>query len=125
MKEDFSIKNILVTEKIEDYELLDSGGSEKLEKYGEFVLRRPDLQAIWEKSLGEKEWEKNEAFFVRSGTAGKWKKTKTMGDVWNVSLNDLVFQLQLLPSKHLGVFPEQAVQWEWLQEKNIQRKSKS
>lgn len=116
--------DILITEKSADYELLDSGGGEKLERYGKIVLRRPDLQAIWEKSLPEEEWKKSDAVFTRSGTAGRWKKSKEINDTWNVSLEGLVFELQLLPSKHLGLFPEQSVQWKWLEEKVKNRKLK-
>lgn len=110
------MQNILITEKSKDYELLDSGEGEKLERYGKVILRRPDLQAIWEKSLSKEEWEKSDAVFTRTGTAGKWKKSKEINDRWNVSLGELVFELQLLPSKHLGLFPEQGVQWKWLEE---------
>ncbi|MDQ5969088.1 MAG: Methyltrans protein [Patescibacteria group bacterium] len=118
------MQNILITEKSKDYELLDSGEGEKLERYGRVILRRPDLQAIWEKSLPKEEWEKSDAVFTRTGTAGKWKKSKEINDTWNVSLEELVFELQLLPSKHLGLFPEQGVQWKWLEEKVKSRKLK-
>lgn len=111
------MQDILITEKSKDYELLDSGDGEKLERYGKVVLRRPELQAIWEKSLSEEEWKKADATFTRTGTAGKWKKTKEISDSWDVSLGGLVFELQLLSSKHLGLFPEQSAQWKWLEEK--------
>ncbi len=117
--------DILLTEKSSDYELLDSGGGEKLERYGKIVLRRPDLQAIWEKSLGEEEWRKTDATFTRIGTSGNWKKSNTNKDSWSISLEGLVFELQLLPSKHLGVFPEQSAQWRWLREKIKERKLKA
>lgn len=117
------MSNILITEKSTDYELLDSGLGEKLERYGDMVLSRPDPQAIWSKTLEESEWKKADAIFTRVGTAGKWKTSKKPGDSWNIKLNDLIFQLQLLPSKHIGLFPEQSAQWKWLGEK-IEARSK-
>lgn len=115
----------LITEKSKDYELLDSGGGEKLERYGEFVLRRPDPQAIWQKRL-KIEWEKADAVYERQGTSGRWKKN-TLPESWKINLEGISFNLSLLPSKHLGVFPEQVSQWKWLENKigeNIKEKKK-
>jgi 23S rRNA (cytosine1962-C5)-methyltransferase len=114
----------LITEPSADYELLDSGLGEKLERYGQVVLSRPDPQAIWSKTLPESDWKKANAIFVRVGTSGKWKTLMKKGDSWQVKINDLKFQLQLLPSKHLGVFPEQSVQWSWLESKIDERNKK-
>ena len=108
---------ILITEKSTDYELLDSGGGEKLERYGRVILSRPDPQAIWQKSLSVTEWKKADAVFSRIGTTGKWKINKEIKEPWTVSLEGLSFSLKLLPSKHLGLFPEQSAQWKWLSEK--------
>ena len=110
---------ILITEKSDDYELLDSGAGEKLERYGKVVLARPDPQAIWPKSLGKEEWKKADAVFSHGkGPAGRWvSRTGLDTEDWKVSLEGLVFQLKLLPSKHLGLFPEQSAQWKWLEEK--------
>jgi 23S rRNA (cytosine1962-C5)-methyltransferase len=107
---------ILVTEKSKDYELLDSGEGEKLERYADFVLRRPDPQVLWSKNLPLAEWEKADAVYSRNGMSGKWEVKKEIG-MWKVSLNNLTFSLKLLPSKHLGIFPEQVAQWQWLEEK--------
>ncbi|MFA5888916.1 MAG: class I SAM-dependent methyltransferase [Candidatus Paceibacterota bacterium] len=121
------IDNILITEKSVDYELLDSGEGEKLERYGKVVLSRPDPQAIWSKSLPESEWKKADAVFSRVGTTGKWevvassKHLASKGGFWNIQLDNLTFQLQLLPSKHIGVFSEQSEQWKWLEEKIVSR----
>jgi 23S rRNA (cytosine1962-C5)-methyltransferase len=106
---------IFYTEKSKDYELIDSGDCEKLERYGELVLRRPDPQAIWSKSLSTIEWEKANATYVRSETSGKWSKQKNVSVPWNIELEGINFSLDLLPSKHLGVFPEQVSQWKWLE----------
>ena len=107
---------ILITEKSADYELLDSGAGEKLERYGRVILARPDPQAIWSKSLGENEWKKADAVFTHGeGSSGRWvSRTGLDTGGWKVSLGGLTFQLKLLPSKHLGLFPEQSAQWKWL-----------
>ena len=111
------MQNILITEKSTDYELVDSGDGEKLERYGNVILSRPDPQVLWSKGLTGLEWNKALAVFTRAGTSGKWKISSETKQPWNVSLNGLTFQLQLLPSKHLGLFPEQGVQWKWLEDK--------
>lgn len=113
---------ILVTEKTEGYELLDSGGGEKLERYGSMVLSRPDPQAVWPKKLETSEWEKADATYTRSAESGKWKKSENVSESWQVKLEDITFNLKLLPSKHLGLFPEQSAQWKWLEEKIKSRK---
>ena len=111
------MQNILITEKSADYELIDSGEGEKLDRYGKIILSRPDPQALWPKNLTEAEWNEALAVFTRTGTSGKWKTSSEIKQPWNVSLNSLTFQLQLLPSKHLGLFPEQSVGWKWLEDK--------
>lgn len=108
--------NILITERSKDYELLDSGDGQKLERYGKSVLSRPDPQAIWKKSLNEDVWDKADAKYVRSGQSGKWDVKNNPDSDWNVELEGVNFSLKLLPSKHLGVFPEQSAQWTWLRE---------
>jgi 23S rRNA (cytosine1962-C5)-methyltransferase len=116
-----SLENILITKKSTDYELLDSGDGQKLERYAtgadSVVLSRPELQALWSKSLSETEWQKADAVFTRTGTTGKWQVTKTIPEPWTITLDGVTLSLKLLPSKHLGVFPEQSEQWKWLAEK--------
>jgi|SRR3989344_638380 len=111
------MENLLVTEKSFNYELLDSGEGEKLERYGKVILSRPDPQALWSKSLPLSEWQKADAVFKRNSTSGKWDIRNEMPKGWGISLEGLIFNLGLMPSKHLGVFPEQSVQWRWLSEK--------
>ena len=107
----------LITEKSADYELLDSGSGEKLERYGKVVLSRPDPQAIWSKKLTDTDWKKADAVFTRAGTSGKWQIKNNPPEPWEISLCGLKFALKLLPSKHLGVFPEQSSNWQWLTDK--------
>ena len=104
----------LITEKSKDYELIDSGDGEKLERYGRYTLRRPDPQVLWPKSLSQKEWERADSTYLRSSATGKWLKPL---ESWRIELEGLVFNLSLLPSKHLGVFPEQSEQWKWMEER--------
>src|SRR5688572_15431143 len=99
-----------------DYELIDCGDFEKLERFGNVVLIRPEPQAVWRKALSEKDWTKAHhiRFKGRSATSGEWikKDTKTP-DRWHVNYDNTVisinFRLALTSFKHLGIFPEQAV----------------
>lgn len=113
--------DILITKKTKDYELLDSGDGEKLERYGEYVFVRPDTQAIWQKKLSSAEWSKVDAVFSHGVRSGKWNIKTGIKESWYISVNDLVFSLLILPSKHLGIFPEQFSQWSWIEEKISQR----
>lgn len=106
----------LITKPSKDYELIDSGDGEKLERYGNLILRRPDPQVLWKKSLTNDVWEKADASYIRAGTSGKWVKSKELETPWKINLQELSFSLDLLPSKHLGVFPEQVEGWKWLSE---------
>ncbi|KND50718.1 MAG: 23S rRNA (cytosine1962-C5)-methyltransferase [Parcubacteria bacterium C7867-003] len=108
---------ILITDKSEDYELLDSGNGQKLERYGSVVLSRPDNQAIWPKTLKDTDWQKADAVFTHGESSGRWAKKDGLLDEWQIVLEGLRFNLKLLPSKHLGLFPEQSQNWKWLEEK--------
>lgn len=110
------MENILVTKSSADYELIDSGDGEKLERYGKVVLSRPDPQVLWSRSAPEK-WKSADAVYTRSGTSGKWKILKEIPEPWRTTFGGITFALKLQPSKHLGVFPEQSAQWAWLSEK--------
>ncbi len=110
-----------------DYELLDCGNFEKLERFGTYVTIRPEPQAVWPKVYTEKDWEKmaHVKFMPRSSSSGDWKKFKQMPDQWEITYklkevgskqtvagSDLVFRLGLTSFKHVGIFPEQAVNWD-------------
>lgn len=106
-----------------EYELLDSGGFEKLERFGKWVLRRPEPQAIWDKSLDEKQWfSMASATFARGvggdPEKGNWQLKSGMPERWWVKYSlpniDLQFRLGLTSFKHVGLFPEQASNWEWI-----------
>jgi 23S rRNA (cytosine1962-C5)-methyltransferase len=114
---------ILTPEYWKDYELLDCGDFEKLERFGDYVTIRPEPQAVWKKVWSNAEWEKQAhvRFIPRSSSAGEWKKIKKMPDQWQISYPlqfkrsenlHLTFRLGLTSFKHVGVFPEQAVNWD-------------
>ncbi|MDB5062040.1 MAG: oxidoreductase, partial [Mucilaginibacter sp.] len=110
-----------------DYELIDCGDFEKLERFGNIILIRPEPQAVWSKALTEAEWQKlhHIKFKGRSATAGDWiKKDPKMPDRWHVEYknNDVAikFRLGLTSFKHLGIFPEQAVNWDYISD-NIKK----
>lgn len=100
----------------EDYELLDSGDSRRLERFGDFVLSRPDPQIIWRPALSERHWENADAVYGKndSGKAG-WDMKSKMPKQWIVRYKNLTFQARLSPFKHTGIFPEQALHWDWMQ----------
>ena len=119
-----------------DYELLDSGNGEKLERFGRYVLRRPEPKALWEPSMAEAEWRRlSHVAFVPGagfGKAGKedsgtWNRLKKMEDQWEIHYNGapeaethaasdlhIALRLGLTSFKHVGVFPEQADNWEFI-----------
>jgi 23S rRNA (cytosine1962-C5)-methyltransferase len=102
----------------EDYELLDSGEGEKLERYGAYRLVRPEPEAVWRRMLPQKEWVAADAVFRPSSEelGGHWDMLQKVPDSWTMDYKGLRFQIQLGPSRHVGVFPEQACQWDWVSE---------
>jgi len=112
-----------------DYELIDSGGFEKLERFGQFTLRRPEPQAVWPKTISEKEWERlSHAWFKRTkgndssdNERGEWLQKPSMPDQWFVEYRykkmHLKFRLGMTSFKHVGLFPEQAANWNFIYDK--------
>ncbi|MBS1525951.1 MAG: class I SAM-dependent methyltransferase [Bacteroidetes bacterium] len=103
-----------------DYELIDCGDFEKLERFGNFVLIRPEPQAVWSKQLPQSEWQKlhHIKFKGRSATTGDWlKKNNNIPDRWHIEYKNpevsIKFRLALTSFKHVGIFPEQAVNWDY------------
>src|SRR3546814_472578 len=98
-----------------DYALLDSGDGEKLEKFGEFTLVRPDPQILWSRSLPIQEWNNADAVFHRSvADKGIWKMKKVIPDEWPMQWEDMIAMAKLSPFKHTGIFPEQSSHWQWM-----------
>ncbi len=107
----------LITKSKEDYELLDSGKEEKLERYGDIVLARPDNQALWEKSLSEAEWKNADGHFIRKGNEAEWVTRADFPKEWPISFGGLTLIIRPTSFKHTGLFPEQLSNWEWAREK--------
>ena len=119
-----------------DYELIDSGHGEKLERFGKYVLRRPEPKALWDPSLPEADWRKRTHVVFKPGAgfgkagkedSGTWERTGRMEDQWGIVYNGtqdaethaasdlhLSLRLGLTAFKHVGVFPEQAPNWEFI-----------
>lgn len=104
-------KLTLITKPAFGYELVDSGGEEKLERFGDVVLARPDPQALWEKGI--KEWQP-QARFIRKGEKGEWQGS--VPPEWRVEFGGLQFLIKPTSFKHTGLFPEQLANWQWSQE---------
>ena len=101
-----------------DYEILDMADGEKLERWGNIILIRPDPQIIWkEKSFPEK-WKNANAKYNRSNTGGgNWNFIKPLPKSWQIKYKDLTFNIKPMGFKHTGIFPEQAVNWDWMMNK--------
>lgn len=116
---------LLSPEKHTDYQLIDTGGFEKLERFGQYILSRPEPQAIWDKSMSQQEWDKQaNAVFKRdknSQEKGQWVSKPDMPDRWNIQYRSgslhLRAKLALSSFKHVGVFPEQATNWDYIAKK--------
>ena len=102
-----------VSDKWKDYALLDCSDGEKLERWGGYILRRPDPQAIW--STGrEGPWNRADAVYARSSSGGgRWTRSDVPPQ-WQVRYGDLVFRIKLMNFKHTGLFPEQAANWDFI-----------
>ena len=100
-----------------EYELLDSGGGEKLEHFGGYTLVRPDPRAIWQKNLSETAWNSADSTYRRTDPkTGTWTTQQPPPSPWKVTYHEMTFGLRPTEFKHVGVFPEQAVNWNWIQQ---------
>ncbi|MEE0867132.1 MAG: class I SAM-dependent methyltransferase, partial [Clostridia bacterium] len=107
-----------------DYECIDTANGEKLERWGSIILCRPDPQVIWDKKSNPELWEKSDARYFRSSSGGgKWEYNNKMPEKWCVKYKDLTFNIKPMGFKHTGLFPEQAVNWDYMAEKIRQRGS--
>ncbi|HIS85677.1 MAG TPA: class I SAM-dependent methyltransferase [Candidatus Faecivicinus avistercoris] len=105
---------MLIASDWKDYEVLDTGDGEKLERWNDIVLRRPDPQAIWPKQRPEI-WRRADAHYSRSAKGGgEWTFFKELPERWTVRYRDLQFYVRPTGFKHTGLFPEQAVNWDWM-----------
>lgn len=101
-----------------DYELLDASDGERLERWGEVILIRPDPQIIWKTPREHPMWKRAHARYLRSNTGGgRWEEYRKVPDVWKIKYHELTFQLKTMGFKHTGIFPEQAVNWDFVMQK--------
>ena len=101
------------SDKWKDYELLDCGSGEKLERWGSYTLVRPDPQAIWQTERHHRGWQKPDARYSRSSSGGGAWETKHIPERWTVNYGALTFNIKPMNFKHTGLFPEQAANWDW------------
>lgn len=112
--------NILSTTGWQDYELIDSGYGQRLERFGQYTIVRPDPQIIWKPKLSESEWHQADAKFEKTtGDKGEWKFKNRIPERWQMKYKDLSFYCKLSPFKHTGLFPEQSLHWDWMQQKIV------
>ena len=101
--------------KWEDFEIIDMANGEKLEKWGNITLIRPDPQIIWKEKSFPKKWDKANAIYQRSKTGGgAWKYKTKLPQNWQIKYDNLTFNIKPMGFKHTGLFPEQAVNWDWM-----------
>ena len=101
-----------------DYELLDTGGGERLERFGQYSFVRPYEEAVWKKTL-KKEWSEANGKFIPAKTGEKagWRINKNVDKIWVMSHRDIKFNVSPTPFRHFGFFPEQASHWDFIEEK--------
>jgi len=106
---------LLLTPEWQDYELIDSGHGAKLERYGPYTFVRPEHQAIWQPALPPEHWQVAHAVFEPTGeeSGGRWQLNKPVKTPWKMDYKGLRFLAFTTNSRHMGVFPEQAVHWDW------------
>lgn len=102
----------------EEYEILDMAKGNKLERWGDIVLIRPDPQIIWKEKQNPDLWRKASAIYKRSKTGGgAWEYKKIIPEAWQIKYKNLTFNIKPMGFKHTGLFPEQAINWDWMIQK--------
>ena len=106
-----------IADQWKDYEVIDTSGGEKLERWGKYTLVRPDPQVIWNTPRTDRRWKSYDGRYARSASGGgKWSENR-LPEHWQVGYGDLTFQVKPMNFKHTGIFPEQAVNWDFEMEK--------
>ncbi|MBN1522080.1 MAG: class I SAM-dependent methyltransferase [Candidatus Aureabacteria bacterium] len=107
---------LLIAKDWTDYELIDAGEGERLERWGKYIFVRPDPQVIWPRVKNSKLWEAPHAKYFRSSRGGgRWEKYRDFPERWQISYKNLSFTIRPTDFKHMGLFPEQAVNWSWIE----------
>ena len=105
---------LIVSDKWKDFQIIDSGDGQKLEKWDKFILLRPEPQAVWAKS-DDKLWSRADAVYTRSSKGGgQWNYYKSIPESWNITYGNMVLKVHPTGFKHTGLFPEQAANWDWI-----------
>ncbi len=108
---------MIIADKWIDYELLDAADGKKLEKWGDIILDRPDPQIIWTQKSDSKVWNNAHAVYHRSKSGGgEWEYKKSIPEKWQIKYRDLTFNIKPMGFKHTGLFPEQAVNWDFIKD---------
>lgn len=111
-----AVREMFLADGWKDYELIDCDSGEKLERWGEHLLIRPDPQIVWSMPEGERSplWKKADARYIRSSSGGgKWEVYHKLPESWEISYRELRFGIKPMGFKHTGLFPEQAANWDW------------
>lgn len=112
------MNNNLVAQHWQDYECIDTGNGEKLERWKDVILRRPDPQAIWPIDCEDSEWKRPHAHYHRSKKGGgSWEYLKKVNEKWTIHYRHLAFKVSPTGFKHTGIFPEQAANWDYMMDK--------
>ena len=107
-----------VSNEWKDYECIDAGNGEKLERWKDVILRRPDPQAMWVCDMDSEIWNNPDGHYYRSNKGGgHWEFSKQLKDYWTVSYKHLTFKVSPTDFKHTGLFPEQATNWDFMMNK--------
>ncbi len=102
-----------IADKWKNYEVLDCSGGEKLERWGDYFLVRPDPQVIWNTPKNDPHWKKKNGHYHRSSKGGGEWEFFNLPEQWSINYGDLTFHLKPFSFKHTGLFPEQATNWDW------------
>ena len=107
-----------IANKWEEYKIIDMADGQKLEKWGKIILSRPDPQIVWKNKSFPSEWKKANAIYSRSNTGGgSWEYKSKIPSNWQIKYKDLTFNIKPMGFKHTGLFPEQAINWDWMRDK--------
>ncbi|WP_046215087.1 class I SAM-dependent methyltransferase [Paenibacillus wulumuqiensis] len=107
-----------IADQWKDYELIDTGDGERLERWGEILLRRPDPQIIWPKKSDDPRWNQVHGHYHRSSSGGgEWEWKRKIPEKWELGYEQLKFHIKPTNFKHTGLFPEQAANWSWMMDK--------
>ena len=114
-----------IADQWKDYEVIDTSNGEKLERWGDYILLRPDPQVIWDTPKKAKQWKKLNGHYHRSNKGGGEWEFFHLPKEWEIQYRDLTFRLKPFSFKHTGLFPEQAVNWDWCRDKIMEAKKKN